>query len=104
MTGISGSGKSTLMKNIIKDNLQNKRLIHCDEIKNQNYIEEIIEVDQSQIGKSSRSCIASYIDIFDEIRKIFASQLISKERGLQVLGFHSIIKKDNVQSVMDLDL
>ena len=81
LTGISGSGKSTLMKNIIKDNLQNKRLIHCDEVKNQNYIEEIIEVDQSQIGKSSRSCIASYIDIFDDIRKIFASQLISKERG-----------------------
>ena len=79
ITGVSGSGKSTLLKDIFipefKKFLNNqKSLISCDI----NKIKNIEYVQQNAIGKSSRSNLITYLKGFDEIRKLFSNQKLSK--------------------------
>ncbi len=87
ISGVSGSGKSSLIHQVLVPNIKqyiddksiDKSLVK--EIKNIEYIEAIVELTQSQIGINSRSIIATYLNIFDKIRDIFASLEISKEFG-----------------------
>jgi len=89
ITGISGSGKSTLMHDVLLpaviEQLENrKRSGNGDLFKlvsGTEEIEAIYEVDQSPIGKTSRSTPGTYVKIFDEIRHLYAQLPVSRVRG-----------------------
>lgn len=93
ITGVSGSGKSTLIRGVLYPNLkqaianQNKRSkakLHwqgADKIAGWESIDRILEVDQTPIGKTPRSCPATYIGIWDSIRKLFSGTVDARLRG-----------------------
>ncbi len=88
ITGISGSGKSTLMRSVllpaVKAQLDKKTKGERDlfsGVKGADAFETVYEVDQSPIGKTSRSTPATYIKVFDEIRNLFAQLPVSRVRG-----------------------
>ncbi|HZE56985.1 MAG TPA: excinuclease ABC subunit A [Chthoniobacterales bacterium] len=92
ITGISGSGKSTLMGAVllpaVKDALGGTRFRaskdmqkHVPPISGAEAFETVYEVDQSPIGKTSRSTPATYIKVFDEIRKLYGQLPVSRMRG-----------------------
>ena len=94
LTGISGSGKSTLMRSVllpaVKHALNRRKLpvIHgFEEIKGTEHLANVYEVDQSPIGKTSRSTPATYIGFFDDIRKQFASVPAARMRGYTASRF-----------------
>ena len=92
LTGVSGSGKSTLMNNVIHKYVTGKlnrfkRDIKIKEIKNVEYINRVIRIDQSLIGRSSRSNPATYTKVYDEIRELFAMTPEAKMRGYKVGRF-----------------
>ena len=87
LTGVSGSGKSTLMNSILYRAVANK-LHHVDkpigkhkEIRGLEYIDKIIRIDQSPIGRTPRSNPATYTKAFDHIRDLFASTPEARIRG-----------------------
>jgi excinuclease ABC subunit A len=94
LTGISGSGKSTLMHAAIADAARTSAN-RKSAIKNRQWskatgfdkIQSIYEVDQSPIGKTSRSCPATYVKIFDDIRKLFAQLPDARVRGYEASRF-----------------
>ncbi len=90
VTGVSGSGKSTLIRSVVHGNM--KRVLGtkkksrfkwkgCDEIVGWQPVQRILEVDQTPIGKTPRSCPATYIGIWDTIRKLFAETVDARLRG-----------------------
>jgi excinuclease ABC subunit A len=87
VTGVSGSGKSTLLEDILYPATLEKLGRPKDpagehrELKGIGNIGEIVLVDQSPIGKTTRSNPASFVGAFDAIRKAFASEPLSRERG-----------------------
>ncbi len=88
VTGVSGSGKSTLARDVLLANLQfiNVRGARpnwqgCSAIESWEKIDRVLEVDQTPIGKTPRSCPATYIGFWDVIRKLFADTLEAKARG-----------------------
>jgi excinuclease ABC subunit A len=88
VTGVSGSGKSTLARDVLLANLQfrNQRggkpsWSGCEHIDGFEAIDRVLEVDQTPIGKTPRSCPATYIGFWDAIRKLFAETLEAKARG-----------------------
>lgn len=88
VTGVSGSGKSTLVKEILYKSMARQIGIATDipgahrKIAGDiNYVKAIEFVDQNPIGTSSRSNPATYLKAFDEIRKLFAEQQLSKQMG-----------------------
>lgn len=87
ITGVSGSGKSSLMNEILYKELSN-RLNHSrltpgkfKSISGLEYLDKIIAIDQSPIGRTPRSNPGTYTGAFDEIRKLFADLPESKMRG-----------------------
>ena len=88
ISGVSGSGKSTLIHKVlvptieqyIADRTFNINLLK--DIRNIDNIESIIELTQSQIGINSRSIVATYLNIFDNIRDTYAALNTVKEFGL----------------------
>ena len=94
ITGISGSGKSTLMRSVllpaVKNALSRRRNpnIHgYEEITGTEHLANVYEVDQSPIGKTSRSTPATYIGFFDDIRKQFAQVPVARMRGYTASRF-----------------
>ncbi|MSQ57180.1 MAG: excinuclease ABC subunit A [Limnohabitans sp.] len=88
ITGVSGSGKSTLARDVLLTNVYNavsKQRVPawhgCDRIMGWENIDRVLEVDQTPIGKTPRSCPATYIGFWDIIRKLFADTLEAKARG-----------------------
>ncbi|MET0334073.1 MAG: excinuclease ABC subunit A, partial [Rhizobacter sp.] len=88
VTGVSGSGKSTLARDVLLANLQfintrgaKPKWAGCDGIDGWQQIDRVLEVDQTPIGKTPRSCPATYIGFWDVIRKLFADTLESRARG-----------------------
>ncbi|SFR75916.1 excinuclease ABC subunit UvrA [Anaeromicropila populeti] len=80
ITGVSGSGKSTLINEILYKRifaeLEDHRIRYGnhDAILGLEYIKRVVYIDQTQIGKNSRSIPATYLGIFDAIRKLFAAE------------------------------
>ena len=88
VTGVSGSGKSTLARDVLLANLQfinskggKPNWQGCEGIDGWGYIDRVLEVDQTPIGKTPRSCPATYIGFWDTIRKLFADTLEARARG-----------------------
>ena len=88
ITGMSGSGKSTLIKDVLIPALNNhlgKSYITKKNYRNikvqQTNLNDIEFIDQNPIGKSSRSNPATYIKVYDDIRKLFANQPLAKIRN-----------------------
>jgi excinuclease ABC subunit A len=87
ITGVSGSGKSTLMVDVLHKALA--RELHgahtqpgeYTRIEGIEYIDKIINIDQSPIGRTPRSNPGTYTGMWDEIRKLFAELQESKMRG-----------------------
>ncbi len=86
VTGVSGSGKSTLVHNVLYRALLAKRNSasikeFCDRLEGDDYIKEVIIVDQSPVGRTPRSNPATYMKAFDAIRDVFADTPDAKRRG-----------------------
>ncbi len=87
VTGVSGSGKSSLVNEIIfkalgaKLNRIKVRPGAHDSIEGVEYLDKVINIDQSPIGRTPRSNPATYTGLFDEIRNLFASTQDAKSRG-----------------------
>ncbi len=101
VTGVSGSGKSTLARDVLLTNvaawvgqratkagrdamdLEGKAppLVGCTGLQGFEPIDRVLEVDQTPIGKTPRSCPATYIGFWDSIRKLFAETLESRARA-----------------------
>jgi len=102
ITGVSGSGKSSLARDVLLSNL--KRLLSrpskaerarksavalqgCDAISGWQSISRVLEVDQTPIGKTPRSCPATYIGFWDSIRRLFADTTEARMRGFTASRF-----------------
>ena len=100
VTGVSGSGKSTLARDVLLANVQTavrkrstkagrdalaagEQIIWtgCESVTGYETVDRVLEVDQTPIGKTPRSCPATYIGFWDIIRKLFADTLEAKARG-----------------------
>ena len=100
VTGVSGSGKSTLARDVLLANVQTvvaKRSTKagrdamaagekmdwtgCKSVSGYEVVDRVLEVDQTPIGKTPRSCPATYIGFWDVIRKLFAETLEARARG-----------------------
>jgi excinuclease ABC subunit A len=94
LCGISGSGKSTLMRGLLKpavtEALAGRKSSASKgfaSLKGSEFLEAVYEVDQSPIGKTSRSTPATYLGIFDQIRTLFASTPLARIRGYEASRF-----------------
>ncbi|MCR4675780.1 MAG: excinuclease ABC subunit UvrA [Sphaerochaetaceae bacterium] len=87
LTGVSGSGKSTILNQILAENLRdyfNKNSTDfkdCKDIQGLDNIDKLIRIDQSPIGKTPRSNPATYVEVFGQIRELFAKLPESRARG-----------------------
>ena len=87
VTGVSGSGKSSLVNEILYKTLaaeKNRVKVRpgkCGGIEGLGYIDKVIALDQSPIGRSPRSNPATYTGVFNDIRDLFASTQEAKMRG-----------------------
>jgi excinuclease ABC subunit A len=100
VTGVSGSGKSTLARDVLLANVaawvqqrstkagrdamdagKAPPLVGCTGLQGFETIDRVLEVDQTPIGKTPRSCPATYIGFWDTVRKLFAETLEAKARG-----------------------
>jgi excinuclease ABC subunit A len=100
VSGVSGSGKSTLIREVVAKSL--KSLISrgskkgriasdhyhgCDKLDGWQSIERVLEVDQTPIGKTPRSCPATYVGFWDEIRKLYAQTEDARIHGWKANRF-----------------
>ncbi len=97
VTGVSGSGKSTLARDVLLTNVyaavtqratkagrdagKPPAWVGCTSVSGYEVIDRVLEVDQTPIGKTPRSCPATYIGFWDTIRKLFAETLEARARG-----------------------
>ncbi|MCM3564648.1 excinuclease ABC subunit UvrA [Hydrogenophaga intermedia] len=100
VTGVSGSGKSTLARDVLLTNVAAAVQMRstaagkkawekgdrpawsgCDKLLGSEPVDRVLEVDQTPIGKTPRSCPATYIGFWDTVRKLFADTLEAKARG-----------------------
>ncbi|MDZ7749724.1 MAG: hypothetical protein U5K43_13705 [Halofilum sp. (in: g-proteobacteria)] len=102
VTGVSGSGKSSLVRGVLHDNLarltrqrrgRKPKPTGCAAIEGWQALDRVLEVDQTPIGKTPRSCPATYVGFWDDIRKLFAGTEEARLRGYDA-GRFSFNTKD----------
>ena len=87
MTGVSGSGKSTLVNEILYKTLAaalngaRSRPGQCEAVEGMEWVDKVIGIDQSPIGRTPRSNPATYTSVFGDIRSLFANTQDAKMRG-----------------------
>jgi excinuclease ABC subunit A len=108
ITGVSGSGKSTVARDVLYANLRRllgevgrgavngtrprrrasgAQLVGCAGMRGLEQVDRVLEVDQTPIGKTPRSCPATYIGLWDDIRRIFAATTEARLRGYTASRF-----------------
>ncbi|MBF6559750.1 MAG: excinuclease ABC subunit UvrA [Candidatus Binataceae bacterium] len=93
VTGVSGSGKSTLVENVLYNNYLRRAgepvsdAGACDRLEGLEQIGEMVHMGQEMPARSMRSNPATYLKIYDEIRKIFASSPDAKRLGIKARDF-----------------
>ncbi|TVT52117.1 MAG: excinuclease ABC subunit A [Azoarcus sp. PHD] len=109
VTGVSGSGKSSLARDVIHANLRarlgdpeavrarrrgkaqpeevDQTLVGCRSLEGWQQVGRVLEVDQTPIGKTPRSCPATYVGFWDAIRKLFADTFDARTRGWSASRF-----------------
>jgi excinuclease ABC subunit A len=97
VTGVSGSGKSTLIRDVLHDNLarlvgarrgtKSPKLQNVARLDGWQRVGRVLEVDQTPIGKTPRSCPATYVGIWDDVRKLFAETTEARIRGYETSRF-----------------
>jgi excinuclease ABC subunit A len=100
ITGVSGSGKSTLMYEVLYKNLQARferkyrsaQVFNCASISGLEYASRTILIDQSPIGRTSRSNPATYTGAFTHIRDMFAATAEARARGWKANRFSFNVK------------
>ena len=98
VSGVSGSGKSSLILKTLVPAIRNKLYKNSKKIKNFEKIEglyninRVINVDQSPIGRTPRSNLATYCGVFSYIRNLFAETMGAKMRGYKVGRFSFNVK------------
>jgi excinuclease ABC subunit A len=98
VTGASGSGKSSLIHEIVQKQLysvlHDSRVLagEHDSLTGNEHVSDVINIDQSPIGRSSRSNPATYIGFYDAIRKLFAETAEATRRGFTASTFSFNVK------------
>ena len=98
VTGVSGSGKSTLVNDTLfravatQLNHASAGTAHFDRIEGLDFIDRVIEIDQSPIGRTPRSNPATYTGLFAPIRELFAAVPESRARGYEAGRFSFNVK------------
>lgn len=98
VTGASGSGKSSLIHSIVQKQLysvlHDSRVLagDHDSLTGHEHLSDVIDIDQSPIGRSSRSNPATYIGIYDAIRTLFANTESAQQRGFTASTFSFNVK------------
>ncbi|WP_089831743.1 excinuclease ABC subunit UvrA [Halolactibacillus halophilus] len=98
VTGVSGSGKSSLINQIVHKRLaqllnrSKQRPGKHEKLEGYEYLEKVIDIDQSPIGRTPRSNPATYTGVFDDIRDVFAQTNEAKVRGYKKGRFSFNVK------------
>lgn len=98
VTGVSGSGKSSLVNGIINPvlsaelNRAHRRPGNCDGIDGVEFLDKVIDIDQSPIGRTPRSNPATYTGLFNDIRDLFAQTRDAAVRGYKAGRFSFNVK------------
>jgi excinuclease ABC subunit A len=100
ITGVSGSGKSSLMYEILYKNLQGRyerkcrttKIFNCASFSGTEYLSRAILIDQSPIGRTPRSNVATYTGSFTHVRELFAESSEARLRGWKANRFSFNVK------------
>src|SRR3989339_762105 len=100
ITGVSGSGKSSFMYEILYKNLQARyerkyrtaKVFNCSSFSGTEYLSRVILIDQSPIGRTPRSNLATYTGAFTHVRDIFATTEEARLRGWKANRFSFNVK------------
>lgn len=86
VTGVSGSGKSSLVFDVLAEATPS-HFEGCPQINGLEHVDAIIRVDQTPLSRMQRSNVATYMDLFAYLRKMFAALPAAKTRGLSAKSF-----------------